>query len=66
MPDGNPSIMCEACLRQFHGSDTEEERMVRAIVGAAVAAALEMGASEDLVRAAVDDAFSQRVRVEVG
>jgi hypothetical protein len=63
---GNPAELCEACLRQFHGDDMKEEALVRGIVGAAVAAALDAGASEQLVQTAVDDALSDRVRVEVG
>jgi hypothetical protein len=47
---------CEPCLRYGWGFDQAEEKMVRALLGAAVAAALECGASKELVRRAVNAA----------
>ena len=55
---------CEACLRYIFGYSQTEEKMVRSIVGAAAAAARDAGASEELVRLAVEDAFTDQVRVE--
>jgi hypothetical protein len=53
-----------ACVFVDDGRRLEEEDMVRATVGYAVAAALDNGASEELVRIAVDDAFSERLKLE--
>jgi hypothetical protein len=64
-PDRNSMTYCEACLRGQHAADTNEEYVVRAILGAAVASALDVCGNVELVRAAVDDAFAQRIRVEV-
>ncbi len=56
------SVDCEPCLKYMHGYDQAEEVMVRRIVGAAVAAALDAGASLEFVRAAVDDALDDSIR----
>ena len=60
--DGNPMTYCEFCLRTMHGSDSTEEALVRGIIGAAVGAALDQGASPRLVRAAIDAAVDEHLR----
>ena len=56
-------LLCEGCLRYQLGYEQAEENNVRLIVGSAVAAALAAGASEQLVRVAVDDALFDLARV---
>jgi len=60
----NGNVYCHGCLRYSFGCDAAEEKMVRAIIGGAVAAALGAGASEELVHLAVQDALGENVRVE--
>ena len=59
-----PMLTCEACLRYAHGCDQEEEIMVRALLGAVVRAALEQGASRELVRNAVAQALDADIARE--
>ncbi len=56
--------ICHRCLHNFHGSDIAEERMVSALLGGAVRAALEAGVHTELIRAAVNDALDEAVRSE--
>jgi len=63
-PGTNQTSICECCLRQFHGHDVAEDTFVRGIIGAAVTAALDGGASVALVRAALQDALDERDRVD--
>src|SRR3954452_16582611 len=62
--DASGELLCEACLRYQLGYEQAEEKTVRLIVGSAVAAAFAAGVSEKIVRLAVEDAFSDAVRVE--
>jgi hypothetical protein len=57
-------VYCEDCARYHHGFDQAEEKMVRNIVAAAIDAARGAGASDELVRAAIADAWSERVHVD--
>lgn len=57
-------LICEGCLRHFHGHDLAEDTVVRAIIGQAVSGALEAGASADLIRAAVNAALDADIRRE--
>jgi len=50
---------CEVCLRYSHGYDQAEEKLVRSLVQGAIAAALDAGASGELVRRAVLAAVEQ-------
>lgn len=60
----NDTFACVPCLRHFHGDDIAEERMVHALLGGAVRAALEANADVELIRAAVNDAIDESVRQE--
>jgi len=62
--DARGELLCEGCLRYQLGYEQAEENNVRLIVGSAVAAALAAGASEQLVRVAVDDALYDLTRVD--
>ena len=63
-PGHNEAPICECCLRHFHGHDAAEDLFVRGIIGAAVTAALDGGASVALVRAALQDALDEHDRAD--
>ena len=63
-PGLNDAAFCECCLRHFHGHDVAEDRLVRGMIGAAVRAALDEGASDALVRAVLQDALDERDRAD--
>jgi len=56
--------ICKACAKYHLGHDQAEEKMIRSIIGAAIVAALNAGAGEELVRRAFEDALHERIRVE--
>lgn len=62
---GNHVVMCEACLRTFHGDEMGEERTLRALLGAAVTAALESGASARRIRTVVDQVIDEDIEREM-
>ena len=62
--DATDEMLCEGCLRYHLGFEQAEERNVRLIIASAVAAALESGAPEEMIRIAVDDALRGVVRIE--
>jgi hypothetical protein len=60
-PGGEPTLICEPCLRNFHGHDCREEDVVRALLGGAVKAALALEIDVALIRAAVADAIDDEI-----
>lgn len=54
---------CEPCWAYQHGYDQAEEKVTRAIIGDAVAAALEIGENGPVVTAAIKDAVSDAFQV---
>lgn len=56
--------LCEGCLRYHLGYEQAEEKHVRLVIGAAVAAALAAGAAEEMIHLAVEDALRDAVRVD--
>jgi len=63
--DDGANAYCDRCWSRNHEFDRVEETTVRTIVGAAVAAALAVEASEELVRAAVEDALAGHIDVRL-
>jgi hypothetical protein len=57
------SLECEACLRYEHGREQGAEQAARTIVGAAVAAAVDGGATVEFVRQAFEDAIEARAQI---
>lgn len=55
----NRMVTCEICLRQFHADDRAEERMLSALLGAAVKGALAHEITAARVRAIVDEAIDE-------
>jgi hypothetical protein len=62
---GTSRIYCEVCAHRYHACDIEEQRMVHALIGGVVRAALDHDVSASLIRAAVDRAIDERVEAEV-
>lgn len=60
----NTTLVCVPCLRHFLGDDLAEERMVYALLGGAVRAAVEAHVHVDLIRAAVNEALDEAIRSE--
>ena len=62
--DVNETRICEACLRHFHGHDIAEEIAVRALLGGAVKAALEIEVDAAVIRATVDAVIDEEIERE--
>jgi len=59
---------CRECLRYHHGWDEAEEKVVDALIGGAITAALELGTSSELITLAVHRAIQrhhERVEDEI-
>ena len=60
----NRMVMCEACLRGFHGDERGEIRMLRLLLGGAVKAALGAEIPAERIRAVVDEAIDEDLASE--
>jgi len=58
------TLICECCLRHFHGHDVAEETAVRALLGGAVRAALQIEVDVALIRATVDAVIDDEIERE--